>query len=526
MTLLKIWAALTSATLFTSFAQGALAQGASDSGPAPASKDAALAIDGQPLAGFRNGLFFLRDRHDDFRLYPQARAQVDGFSYFGPGVSHTTLKPTLLLRRVRPELAGEFFGRWSFMIAGDFGATAFDNPSGTQETSAAAPGVAPSASSGRYAGAQTARVSAGATDVFVSVRAMPALNIQLGQFDAPFTLENRTSDKYLPFMERALAVRGLGIPTNKEIGAMLWGETADHVVYYSGGVFAGDGQNRLNADGNADFIGRAFVHPLHGRADELKNLQFGLSARYGRRSSHFVNYDYSALTTQGNYAFWSPVYRASTGWAHVIPSGAERALAAEMRVPFDRFDLTSEFVYASNDTREAAEGTQASASLRQGDIRGYSYYVQLGAWPLGPRDINGLPGYENPSHIDFSRPEEAPATALQLLVRWEQLRLRYASASRAGSPDAASQDGVVLVDAASFGANYWVSKHVRLTSNFITYFFPKSAPVSATRPGGAAQTSEQRAVAPGNTLAVGKDDTARDTAHAAYELSFRLAVAL
>src|SRR5450432_1152897 len=80
--------------------------------PKTASDTSALADDGHPLAGWHNGLFYLRDYTDNFRLYLQGRAQIDAYTYFGPGVAETTLKPTLFLRRIRPELSGEFLGNW------------------------------------------------------------------------------------------------------------------------------------------------------------------------------------------------------------------------------------------------------------------------------------------------------------------------------------------------------------------------------------------------------------------------------
>src|SRR5690349_2294250 len=87
----------------------------------PSLPTAAVATDGFPMAGWHNGLFFLRDRNDKFRLYVQARMQVDAYTYLGPGVSQSTLKPTILLRRIRPELGGEILGLFNWMLAGDFG---------------------------------------------------------------------------------------------------------------------------------------------------------------------------------------------------------------------------------------------------------------------------------------------------------------------------------------------------------------------------------------------------------------------
>jgi phosphate-selective porin len=486
-----------------------------------------LAKDGHPLAGWHNGLFYLRDYNDNFRLYVQGRAQIDTYTYFGPGVAETTLKPTIFLRRIRPELTGEFLGKWQWMLAGDFGATGLDNVRGTNETSAAAPGAAPTATTGRFAAAQTSRVSAAPTDVFVNYKADSLFNVQLGQYDAPFTMENRTSDKFIPFMERSLAVRAVGIPTNKELGLMTWGEMSNKLFFYSVGLFNGDGQNKLNTDSHGDVFGRVFVHPLAtSQKGPLKDLQIGGSIHYGSRDRKYSYYDYPGLSTQGNYTFWSPVYNGAGGQTHVLPSGDQLGVAGELRIPVSIVDVTGELVYINNQTREAIEGFQATNTERAGSIHGTSYYAQLGIWAMGKRDINGVPGYENPSHLDFKKPDPAPARALQLLVKWEQVRLNYASAGRDGVADAKNIDGDIKVDAFSFGANLWFTKHVRLSANYVVNMFPDSAPTKATSAGGPVQGSSQRAIAPGNTLAAGVNDNARDNAHVLHELLFRVAIAM
>jgi phosphate-selective porin len=504
---------------------------------APIAPSNGLAKDGNPLAGWHNELFYLRDVDDNFRLYVQGRAQIDFYGYAGPGVSDTSLKPTLFLRRIRPEVTGEFFHNWWFSIAGDFGATALDNPDGKNEASAAAPGVAPTDTTGKYASAQTARVSAAPTDVFLNYRADPLFNVQIGQFDAPFTMENRTSDKFIPFMERSLAVRDVGISTNKEIGAMFWGEMPDKYWFYSAGLFNGDGQNKLNTDSNGDILARTFVHPLAGEKSELKDLQIGASFRYGQRDKRFTNYDYNSFTTQGNYTFWKPTYAGSEGTTHILPSGAQLGVAGELRVPISMVDLTSELVYIHNDTREVQEGFQTgqgvdATSLRRGDMHGVSYYVQAGVW-FGKRDVTGLPGYENMPHVDFSKPDPVdPPHALQLLVKWEQVALKYTGASRAGIADLKNADGNIKANAFSLGANYWVSRHIRLTANYVLNMFPDSAPSSATSMGGPVWSSANRAQAPGNTLppaskdSTRSDDDARNNAHVLHEFLARIAVAL
>ncbi len=493
--------------------------------------DSPSAADGHPLAGYHNGLFYLRDHHDNFHLYIQGRSQIDFYSYLGGGVPETTLKPTLFLRRVRPEISGEFLGHWRFMIAGDFGATAIDNPRGTNETSAASPGAPPTSSTGKFASAQTTRFQAAASDVFINYRQSSIFNIMIGQMDAPFMMENRTSDKYIPFMERSLAVRAIGVPTNKEIGAMFWGETGNRLFYYSVGPYNGDGQNKPNVDARFDLFSRVVLHPLAttdlAKDNPLKDMQVGASFHYGSRDKKWVDYDYPTMTTQGSYAFWSPTYAGTSGTTHILPAGDQVGVAAELRVPIDRFDLTGELVYVKNNTREAIEGFQFTNSERFGDISGVSYYAMVGYWLLGKRDVNGVPGYGNPPRLDWSKSDpREPNQAVQLLAKWEQVSLKYDSASRAGVADAKNADGDIKVNAFSLGVNYWATKHVRLSLNYVYNQFPDSAPVKATAKDGPQQSSKNRALAPGNTIGTGLDDGARDNAHDVHEILARFAIAL
>ena len=82
------------------------------------------------------------------------------------------------------------------------------------------------------------------TDVFVNFGPLPWANLQVGQFYLPFTLENRISDNTTPFLERSIPVRNIGAPLQRDIGAMFWGESPDHLLYYAVAFLNGDGPNR------------------------------------------------------------------------------------------------------------------------------------------------------------------------------------------------------------------------------------------------------------------------------------------
>jgi hypothetical protein len=69
-----------------------------------------------------------------------------------------------------------------------------------------------------------------------------------------------------------------------------------------------------------------------------------------------------------------------------------------------------------------------------------------------------------------------------MVAKWEQVALQYHGSSRSGQPDAKGIDGDVKMNALSFGANYWATKHVRLTLNYIYDMFPSPVPLAGTKP--------------------------------------------
>ncbi len=504
-----------------------------------------------PLAGYRNGLLYIRDSKDLFILYPSARIQADQYNYFGPGVSDTSLKRTFAFRRVELELGGEFYTRWQWKIEAVFGNTALDNTSGrATETTAAAPGVAPSATSGQYASAQTARLTATTGNVFLNYHADSLLNLQIGQTQMPFSSENQTSSKYNPFMEKALANRVLGpvVANGFDTGVTVWGTTENRFFTYGVAFGNGSGTARVSPDGRGDLMGRVYFRPLVDRKDigVLKDAQIGASAMYGSRDPVWSYYDYNSMTTQGLFTFWSPVYtNASIGRrVHVLPANGQKAFAGEIRVPFSMFDIASEVVYVDNGTREAAEGYQsqnpntAAGTLGYGHMHGLGYHVTASAWVFGPRDAGGAQGVWAPQHADFKKPNAVPTSSVQIVARWEQVRLTYDGYDKGNATTATGAaaftgvgpyDGKIKVDALSLGVNYFFTKNIRLTAQGTRYNFPDSAPTSASFPGGpvcSAASCANRAAAPAQSLPAPKAGTTtspgdRDNGHSLYEVLFR-----
>ena len=175
-------------------------------------------------------------------------------------------------------------------------------------------------------------------------------------------------------------------------------------------------------------------------------------------------------------------------------------------------------VYVHNNTREGVDGYQVTNSERLGTLKGWAYYVQLGYWIWGKPFLTGTPGEARRPQMDLNRPDPGVAPqGVELAVRWEQLRVAYDGASRDGAVDKKNIDGDIRVNAITVGGNYWATRHLRVSLDYVYYAFPSStAGVNGTGESG------QRALAPGNQLSKTVNADARQNAHAMHELSARV----
>jgi hypothetical protein len=424
----------------------------------------------EPLAGYSNGGFFIRDPRNWFVFFPRGRLQVDWYNFLNrgdlpPGVDNngakdTRPKDTLFVRRARIEVQGTFIGHFDFAIGGEFGATPATGAYGTL------------------------------TDCFINIDYLPYLQLQVGQFDAPFTLENRTSDKYFDFMERSIAVRDLGVPFNKDDGAMIWGWLPRRVAYYSWGVFNGDGQSFKNQDNNPAVLGRAFVAPVAWMKAAEKNrwmqdIWVGGSIWWQRNtnlggpiapSAGAAENDLPSMTTQGGVGFFNASYNNGTDMnnnairSHLAPDGDTLKWALEVNVPVKRLGLRWEFVDTAislaqyNDS--GSPSLKRSAPIRGGKLEGYSTYLELYGWILGDVNFLDTPGLEPlPKMKKFTWAQE-PKWGLMLALKYEYTRFSVSGLPMGmGAPDPAQ--GSYQVQTFEAGLNAWGTKHVRLTANYL-----------------------------------------------------------
>ena len=177
--------------------------------------------------------------------YIQVNLEDGDVSAFEGRFGLTTLQDRFRLRRARITLTGDFAEQFDFKIEGDL---------------AQSDGASPS----------TRTVFSG-TDIFVNWHQFAEANIKVGQWKAPFGLEQLTPDTQIFTIERSLPTGAL--TPERQIGVMLWGkpltnilpDQKDLVTYYAG-MFNGNGRNFSTNDNNEFmYVGRLEILPFKGK---------------------------------------------------------------------------------------------------------------------------------------------------------------------------------------------------------------------------------------------------------------------
>jgi len=419
--------------------------------PATATVDADAAVTGpgpsQPLAGFANDRAFLRSPSNTFVLFPQLRLDVDAALF-----PRQVPKSGAFVRRAHLELAAWLGPMFYVDASGDF---ASEPPPATPDP------VLPSALA--------------TADDYVAFAPMGDLIIvQAGQFDAPFTMENRTLDPYTDFIERSLAVRVLGVPTQKEVGLMVHGLVWDERLHYSLGVFNGDGPNFRNVDNQVDVIGRAFIAPFAASsAAGIRRISVGVSGWYGQ---HLSGLPFPTQTTAGGFKFFDPTWTSGQGTPtnpatkyELHQYGRMLAGAAEANVPIgSTLGLRGEFVYkdqvmAEDDITNLAQGM--ITTMGAVELRGLAGYGEVYFWLVGDERQLPRPGLEQPLRLPAIPVMDAPPEqGLMLALRGEFVKEDMTTNRPIlGDPNVAT----TRVVAGSVGLNYWYGRRVRASVNYV-----------------------------------------------------------
>ena len=158
----------------------------------------------------------------------------DAFAFNG-NFGQSAIKDRFRLRRARVNLTGDFAEQFDFKMEGDFG---------------------------QNDGTNNNRTAFSGTDIWLNWHQFPAAQIKIGQYKAPFGLEQLTADTSLYTIERTLPTGA--ITPDRQIGTQLWGmpltniwpRQKDLLTYYAG-IFNGNGRNTtVNDNNNFMYAGR------------------------------------------------------------------------------------------------------------------------------------------------------------------------------------------------------------------------------------------------------------------------------
>jgi phosphate-selective porin len=386
------------------------------------------------MGGFSDGLY-LQTRGGQIVLFPGGRLQVDSALF-----PRQNPKSGVFVRRARVELRGWFASLFYFDVSGDF---------------APAPPVGADVAPSAFPAGDDYLAFAPYGDRFI---------VQAGQFDAPFTLENRTSDAYTDFIERAMTARTLGAPRNKEVGVMAHGLIGDGLFYYSGGLFNGEGPGFRNLDNQTDAIGRIVIAPFATGQRAWRQLSIGGSAWYG---NHVLGPEAPVQATPGGMVFLVPHWISGQTAFELHEQGTSTAFGGELNLPIgDRFGLRGEFVWKRQHLSELNPTASPGAPVA-GDavLNGISGYGELWFWLLGDSRLLPAPGLELPFRLGAAGGAGPLVTdGLQLAIRWEILKQDVTSDHPTiGDPSVAT----TRVEAYTLGFNYWRGRFVRVSANYV-----------------------------------------------------------
>src|SRR5437763_4411785 len=341
---------------------------------------------------------YVTPRGTEFKLvlggFIQMNLEDGDVSAFEGRFGSTAIKDRFRLRRARINLIGDFAEKFDFKVEGDFG---------------------------QGDGLSSNRTAFSATDIFVNWHQFPEAQVKVGQWKAPFGLEQLTPDTTLYVIERSLPTGA--ITPDRQIGAQLWGkpfaslwpEQKDLLTYY-GGIFNGNGRNISNNDNNNFmYVGRVELMPFKGKIfGQDSSLKLGADV-LNSRDDKGTNISHSLNLLVNSDGSLSPF---------VLPGADERtAWSVDAWFNLGPFDLIGEYFQEKVNGR-TVNGVPPGFA----DFTTNGFYV-TGAYYLIPKK-------------------------LQAAVRWEQL-----------NPGQKGNDGIHSITG---GLNYYIhGDDIKLMANYI-----------------------------------------------------------
>lgn len=270
-------------------------------------------------------------------------------------------------------------------------------------------------------------------DAFISYSGLNNVDLKIGNFKEPFSLEELTSSKYITFMERSTPVNAFA--PSRNLGIAAYTSFADAVTL-SGGVFGSGIESGSDDDGTSyGTTGRVTFSPIHeegrvihlGGAASYRSTDQNDTIRFRDRFETHVS-DVRLVDTAD-----------ITGVDDIMRYGLEAAGV------WDRFSLQGEYIMADV-SRESGFGSDV-------DFDGYYVY--------GSMFLTDDTRPYKFSSGSFDKVSPSSTVGKGGIGAWE-LGLRYSSVDLNDSAiiDGGDQDLLTV------GLNWYASKNVRFMANY------------------------------------------------------------
>jgi phosphate-selective porin len=262
---------------------------------------------------------YVQQRGPELKLvlggFIQVNAEGGAAFAFNGNFGQSAINDRFRLRRARINLTGDFAEQFDFKMEGDFA-----NSDGLSNN----------------------RLAFEATDIWVNWHQFPAAQIKVGQYKAPFGLDQLTPDTTLYTIERTLPTGA--ITPERQIGVELWGkpltsiwpEQQNLLTYYAG-IFNGNGRNTSVNDNNEFmYVGRLELQPFAGKIfGQQSFLKLGGDGLWSRDAAG------TNISTAGNLL----VNADGSLSPFTLPSADERAAwSVDAWLEVGPFDLIGEYL--------------------------------------------------------------------------------------------------------------------------------------------------------------------------------------
>jgi phosphate-selective porin OprO/OprP len=289
------------------------------------------------------------------------------------------IKDRFRIRRARIYVAGDFAEQFDFKLEGEFAQSDV--------------GLTIRDATGKTLGSNSTRTAFGGTDLFINWHRYPEFNIKVGQYKAPFGLEQLTSDTKLFTLERAEVTSAL--TPERQVGVQLWGkpltnifpEQKDLLTYYAG-IFNGNGRNiSVNDNNEYMYVARLELQAFKAKLfDQDAWLKFGANWLSSQDDAGTVLSPSGTLRVNGDGSLAS----------FTAPSAAEReGYGVDASFHLGPFDLIGEYL------SERYEARMVNGVLPGfNDFTAEGYYIAAGYF-IVPKKLQLFAKYEsfNPGQV-------------------------------------------------------------------------------------------------------------------------------